>query len=172
MTDPRQSKPTPAQQRFLRELAVERGESFTTPSTFAEASAEIRRLKRRKPDHPHDVSRERAEVRRDMDANCGGAAAVRPHELAGYGSRAAWAATTSPLLTVRHRCTEGTTVDGTTAGDGAAEILRRFGFRWASSDGRWHAPRSAGQRPRHARLDALAEVLRVYGFEVELLLDE
>lgn len=171
MTDPRQSRPTPAQMRFLRALALERGESFAMPETRAQASAEIRRLKRRRRTPAADVARERDDIRRDLAAGAGDAA-VRPHELTGYGSTAAWSTDLRPVLVVSHDAKHGTLVDGTTAGDGAAEILKGYGLRWSHPLGRWQLPRSAG-RPANARmLDALASALRVYGFEVELLAGE
>jgi hypothetical protein len=91
MTDPRQpSKPTPKQLRLLRELALERGESFAMPKTRTEASAEIRRLRARKRTPYADVRRERADISRAF-AERGDAAAIRPADVAGYGSSARWA---------------------------------------------------------------------------------
>jgi hypothetical protein len=91
MTDPRHpSKPTPKQHRLLRELALERGESFATPKTRTEASAEIRRLSARKRTPYADVRRERAEISRAF-AERGDATAIRPAEVTGYGSSARWA---------------------------------------------------------------------------------
>lgn len=91
MTDTRQHhKPTPKQMRLLRQLAMERGESFAMPQTSTQASAEIRRLTGRKRSTRSDVARERAEVSRDMATRRGGSAAVRDDELTGYGSTARW----------------------------------------------------------------------------------
>jgi hypothetical protein len=91
MTDPRHlSKPTPTQLRLLRELALERGESFVMPKTRTEASAEIRRLSARKRTPYADVRRERADISKAFAIERGGAAAIRPGEVAGYGSSARW----------------------------------------------------------------------------------
>lgn len=172
MTDPRQPKPTQAQKRLLRQLAIERGESFAIPKTKAEASAEIRRLKSRRPSTRSDVRRERAEVSRDMATGRGDGAAIRPHELSCYGSSAAWSSEPLPLLRIAHSAAHGTSVDGTTAGDGAGEVLRSYGLRWSRELGRWQLPRSAGRSANRRLVDALAAALRVYSFEVELSVDD
>jgi hypothetical protein len=81
--------PTAKQLRYLRNLAMQRGESFTYPRSAAEASAEIARLKRRKPSSQVDRRIERQKVSSDM-ATRGDAAAVRDSEIVGYGSSARW----------------------------------------------------------------------------------
>jgi hypothetical protein len=81
--------PTAKQLRYLRNLAMQRGESFTYPRSVAEASAEIERLKRRRSSSQVDRRIERQQVSRDMAAR-GGAAAVRDSEIVGYGSSARW----------------------------------------------------------------------------------
>jgi hypothetical protein len=92
MTDPRHNRrPTRKQLRLLRELALERGESFAIPATAADASAEIHRLKRRRRTSPADVRRERAQISRDLAERSGGATAIQPTEITGYGSSARWA---------------------------------------------------------------------------------
>jgi hypothetical protein len=91
MTDTRQHyKPTVKQMRLLRQLAIERGESFAMPTTKAEASEQIRRLKRRYRTPYADIRRERVQVSRDL-AERGGTAAIQPGEVVGYGSSARWA---------------------------------------------------------------------------------
>jgi hypothetical protein len=77
------------QLRYLRSLAIQRGESFAYPSTTAEASAEIERLKKRRPGSYTERRIEREQVSRDM-AERGGAARVRDSEVEGYGSSARW----------------------------------------------------------------------------------
>ena len=83
-------KPSPKQLRYLKDLAQKRGESFTYPTTAGQASAEIERLKGRKPMSRTDRSRESRELSRQMAGRRGDAAAVRPSELTGYGSSATW----------------------------------------------------------------------------------
>jgi hypothetical protein len=82
-------RPTAKQLRYLRSLALQRGESFTYPATAAQASAEIGRLKGRKRGSYVERRVEREQVSRDM-AMRGGDAAVRDSEIVGYGSSARW----------------------------------------------------------------------------------
>lgn len=93
MTDPQHhtKKPTSKQLRYLRSLADRCGESFTYPTSLAEASAEIKRLKGRRRTPRAERGREVAQVRRAM-AECGGdgAAVCVATETVGYGSSAAW----------------------------------------------------------------------------------
>lgn len=168
MPNSRHTKPSKAQERLLRNLAMERGVSFPTPRTAADAAAQIRRLLARERTPDTDIARERREIAADMATKRGGAATPRSHELDGHGSTAAWSSEARPLLTILHGQDTGTLVDGTTAGDGAAEILRDYGFRWSPQLGRWYEPRSANRPPNYRLLGPLAAALRVCGFEVEL----
>jgi hypothetical protein len=91
------NKPTPRQMRYLRELAMQRGESFTTPRTKAQASAEIQRLKARRPTPHADARRELRQVADDMATRRGDDAQVQlDYETRGYGSSATWASSASP----------------------------------------------------------------------------
>ncbi len=83
-------KPRPRQLRYLKDLALAVGESITYPKTRAEASAEINRLKARKRLSPGERRREDFEARCEAGERHGDAAAVRPEEISGYGSRATW----------------------------------------------------------------------------------
>ena len=76
--------------RYLRDLAVQRGESFAYPSTFAEADREIKRLRGKKRTSSADRRREVNTVRREMSERRGDAASVRADEVVGYGSNATW----------------------------------------------------------------------------------
>jgi hypothetical protein len=62
MTTPK--PPTAKQLRILRALALERGESFATPQTRAQASREIGRLKARRRSTRTDRAIDRREVSR------------------------------------------------------------------------------------------------------------
>ncbi len=86
-----QGAPTPKQLRYLKSLAAQRGESFPYPSTAAQASAEIDRLKARRRGSYVERRVEREQVSRDMAAR-GGAATVRDFEVEGYGASARWKA--------------------------------------------------------------------------------
>ncbi|PTL60265.1 hypothetical protein [Paraconexibacter algicola] len=81
--------PTSKQLRYLRQLALDRGVSFTPPNSKADASRQIAALKARTPDSRSDRTREIRNVQRDMQSR-GDAARVRDHELEGHGSTAAW----------------------------------------------------------------------------------
>src|SRR4051812_34575737 len=85
-----QDKPTVAQLRYLRHLAEQRGQTFTTPRTRAEASAEIQRLKSSRPDTRRERAIERAEGERHIRREDFDATAVQPTEVEGYGSNATW----------------------------------------------------------------------------------
>ena len=82
--------PTPRQQRYLRQLALERGVSFVPPRTCFEASRLIDQLKRRAPEPRSDRRREVRAVQDDLARDRGDAARVREFEISGYGSSATW----------------------------------------------------------------------------------
>jgi hypothetical protein len=82
--------PTAKQERYLRNLAEERGVSFVPPRTRTAASRAIRELLQRQPDSRADQARDRRAIRADL-ANAGDDARVGEHELEGHGSSATWA---------------------------------------------------------------------------------
>ena len=86
---PDNDRPTEKQLRFLRSLACSRGETFSSPATRAEASAEIQRLKDRKPSSRVETRIDRKAVAEAFERR-GGGARVRDHEVTGYGSTASW----------------------------------------------------------------------------------
>ena len=83
-------RPTQPQLAYLRSLADRTGQTFAYPRTRGQASREIQRLKRT----PSSTRAERSIERKDIaDAIARGpedAAAVRPDEVAGFGSTATW----------------------------------------------------------------------------------
>ena len=84
----RPDEPTAEQLRYLRTLAAERGQSFTNPTTKAQASVEIRRLKtqpRQSRLERHFEQHELAHIETPRDAT-----RVRESEIAGYGAHAHW----------------------------------------------------------------------------------
>ena len=82
---------TARQQRYLRQLASQRGVTFVIPRTRAEASRAIDALKRRKPDPVADRRREIRAVQDDMARDRGDAARViHGRDTVGYGSSATW----------------------------------------------------------------------------------
>ena len=83
--------PTARQQRYLRELALQRGVSFVPPRTCFEASRVIDELKRRRPDTVAERRREIRAVQDDMARDRGDAARViEGVETVGWGSSATW----------------------------------------------------------------------------------
>lgn len=84
-------KPTRKQLNYLRALAQRTGQTFTSPKTMAEASAEIQRLEGVKPTPRADRRRELRLIQDDLATARGDAASVRDDELSGYGSTATWA---------------------------------------------------------------------------------
>ena len=95
MTDhhPQPAGPPPSarQQRYLRQLAMQRGISFIPPRTCFDASRLIDELKRRRPDTVADRRREIRAVQDDMARNRGDAARViEGVETVGWGSSATW----------------------------------------------------------------------------------
>jgi hypothetical protein len=68
---------TARQQRYLRQLVLQRGVSFVVPRTRAEASRAIDALKRRRPEPVADRRREFRAVQDDMARHRGDSARVR-----------------------------------------------------------------------------------------------
>ncbi len=84
---PKNDKPSPKQQAYLRSLAQKTGTSFTPPKTRSEASREIDRLKALSGSPRHERHTDRQAV---QQAQRGGATHVRNEEIEGYGSTATW----------------------------------------------------------------------------------
>jgi hypothetical protein len=82
--------PTARQQRYLRQLAMQRGISFVPPRTRSEASRLIDELKRRRPDSRADRRREIRAVQDDMARRGDAARVIEGIETTGYGSSATW----------------------------------------------------------------------------------
>jgi hypothetical protein len=95
MTDhhpqPAGPRPTARQQRYLRQLALQRGISFVPPRTCFEASRLIDQLKRRRADTVAERRREIRAVQDDMARRLGDSARViEGRETTGYGSNCRW----------------------------------------------------------------------------------
>jgi hypothetical protein len=84
------AEPTRPQLNYLRVLANRTGQTFTYPTTFDEASAEIKRLKGVRPGSRVEVRIERKEIADQIAADPEDAARVRDSEIAGHGSSATW----------------------------------------------------------------------------------
>ena len=86
---PTDDRPTQKQQRYLHSLAQKTGTSFAPPTTKAEASREIERLKKLAQSPRHEREHERRAVSEGL-ATGTSAARVREDEVEGYGSTARW----------------------------------------------------------------------------------
>jgi hypothetical protein len=83
-------------------------------------------------------------------------------------------------IKITHTRREGTLIDGTRRGDGAAEILKARHYpsgytqpaRWSRTLSCWYLPRSRDKATSKAMLEALAERLRQAGFTVTVTIDE
>jgi hypothetical protein len=84
-------RPTPKQLAYLRVLAQRTGETFTYPQTIAQASAEIDRLKGRKPSSRLEQRLDQQAVSNALATRPDDATRIRPDETTGYGSTAVWA---------------------------------------------------------------------------------
>ena len=84
------AKPTSRQLNYLRVLANRTGQTFTYPTTFDEASAEITRLKAARPSSRVEVWIERKQIADAIAAGPDDAARVRDSEIAGHGSNCRW----------------------------------------------------------------------------------
>jgi len=75
-TTPAGLPPTARQQRYLRQLALQRGVTFAVPTTRAQASRAIDTLERRQPEPVADHRREIRAVQDDMARTRGDSAKV------------------------------------------------------------------------------------------------
>ena len=87
---PHPNPPTSKQLRYLRDLAVSRGETFSMPRSSTEASTEIERLRSRRGLSRGAKAMERWNDRTIQD-RWAPATDIRPEEIEGYGSSARWA---------------------------------------------------------------------------------
>jgi len=89
-SQPHTRKPTSKQLRYLKNLALSTGGSFSYPKTFEDADRQIRRLRRRKRTPAAERRREREAVQQAMSERRGDGASARESEIAGYVSSATW----------------------------------------------------------------------------------
>ncbi|MEW1721641.1 DUF3560 domain-containing protein [Streptomyces sp. NPDC093109] len=82
-------------------------------------------------------------------------------------------------IEITHTRREGTLIEGTSRGDGSAEILRlreygrtqRQPFRWSRNLDCWYLPHSRDHATHTPSLELLAQRLRAAGFETTLTID-
>jgi hypothetical protein len=87
-SQPHIRQPKPKQIKYLEDLALKTGTSFTWPKTSTQAHLEINRLLALAPSSRADRRREAWQVSDDLARNSGDAAAIRPDEIGGYGASA------------------------------------------------------------------------------------
>ena len=88
--DYEEPRPTVKQLAYLRSLAHRAGQTFAYPRTAAQASAEIRRLKRAVPISRTERAIERRQIADAIAAGPDDASRVRDAEIKGFGSSATW----------------------------------------------------------------------------------
>ncbi|TPW78064.1 DUF3560 domain-containing protein [Schumannella soli] len=76
------------------------------------------------------------------------------------------------MLTITHTHEAGTLIEGTSRGDGTADILKANRWRWGRSISAWYVPNSRDHRPNHPTIRRTADALTAAGFEVTTELDE
>lgn len=75
-------------------------------------------------------------------------------------------------VTITHTATEGTILDGTSRGDGTAEVVKQLRWRWSRNLAAWYVPRSRDTSPRLGLIEATAAALRAAGHDVEVTIDD
>jgi len=83
-------RPTQRQLTYLRSLAIRTGQTFAYPHTRGQASREIQRLKQARSSARAERSIERKDIADAIARGPEDAAAVRPDEVAGFGSNCRW----------------------------------------------------------------------------------
>lgn len=70
-------------------------------------------------------------------------------------------------LTITHTHEAGTLIEGTSRGDGTADVLKRVGWRWGRSIAAWYVPNSRDHLPHHFKINRTVTALQAAGFEVD-----
>ena len=75
------------------------------------------------------------------------------------------------MLTITHTHEAGTTIDGTSKGDGTADVLKANGWRWGRSITAWYVPQSRDRLPKLHVIARTTNALQAAGFEVTTEID-
>ncbi len=75
-------------------------------------------------------------------------------------------------LQITHTRAEGTLIEGTTRGDGAAEILKSNRWRWSRNLGCWYVPHSRDKAFKNDPVRQTAAELETAGFAVSIAIDD
>lgn len=76
------------------------------------------------------------------------------------------------VITIRHTHEDGTLVDGTSKGDGTAEILKAHRFRWFPSLKLWGVAQSRDHLAKRGQIEGAVQALRDAGFEVAVEIND
>jgi predicted RNA methylase len=76
------------------------------------------------------------------------------------------------MITIAHTHADGTLVDGTSRGDGTAEILKACRFRWFPSLKTWGIAQSRDHLAKRWQIDSAAAQLRAAGHDVTVEIDD
>jgi len=87
-SQPHVRKPSPGQIKYLKDLAMETGKSFTWPKTSGQAHVEIDRLLALPASSKAERRLESEQLPEDFAMGRRDAAAIRPDEIGGYGATA------------------------------------------------------------------------------------
>lgn len=75
-------------------------------------------------------------------------------------------------LTITHNRKAGTLIEGTQRGDGTAEILKAYGWRWGRSIASWYVPQSRDRNIKTWITEPTRKALEGAGHEVTLEVDD
>ncbi len=75
------------------------------------------------------------------------------------------------MLSITHTATEGTLINGTSRGDGTAEVLKASGWRWSRTLGSWYVPQSRDRDAKTWIIRSTADQLQAAGYDVEVDID-
>lgn len=76
------------------------------------------------------------------------------------------------MLDISHTPAEGTIIAGTERGDGSADVLKAFGWRWGRSIAAWYVPRSRDRLANRGVIDRTRVALEAAGFEVMVSIED
>lgn len=69
-------------------------------------------------------------------------------------------------LTITHTHETETLIEGTSKGDGTADVLKRVGWRWGRSIAAWYVPSSRDHLPNGYKINRTVQALQAAGFDV------
>lgn len=76
------------------------------------------------------------------------------------------------MLTITHTQPEGTLIEGTSRGDGTAEILKACGWRWSRNMGSWYVPQFRDKAAKPWIINNTHTRLQAAGHDVTVTIDD